>query len=224
MGSASRIIDVERECILATLQQLVEPLCASIVGPSEVVVHDLDLLPNSIIAVSGSLTGRTVGDPATDALLKAAVCDELDTRLGYRTTSPDGKNLLSTTIIFRDSTGAPVAALCINRDITQWEALFSIGASLGALIHDEAPPAPDAQESFVHDVDELAALLLHKAVEGIPVPVDDMRKEHKVDVVRRLKEHGFFLLRDAASMAAEALRCTRFSIYNYLNEIDAEKK
>ena len=51
-----------------------------------------------------------------------------------------------------------------------------------------------------------------------------MRKEHKVEVVRLLKARGFFLLRDAAEMAGEALHCTRFSIYNYLNEIESEKK
>ena len=51
-----------------------------------------------------------------------------------------------------------------------------------------------------------------------------MKKEHKVEVVRHLRARGFFLLRDAAEMAAQALRCSRFSIYNYLNELDGDEE
>ena len=47
-----------------------------------------------------------------------------------------------------------------------------------------------------------------------------MRKAHKVDAVRSLKRRGFFMLRDAVEMAARALGVTRFTIYNYLNEIE----
>ena len=52
------------------------------------------------------------------------------------------------------------------------------------------------------------------------MPVSLMRKAHKVDAVRSLKRRGFFMLRDAVEMAARALGVTRFTIYNYLNEIE----
>lgn len=213
----------KNEQLLATLQQLVEPLAATLVGPSEVIVHDLSRLPNSIIAISGDVTGRTVGDPATDKLLHAAVAGRLETSIGYRTTSPTGKRLLSTTIILRDAEGAPAAALCINRDISEWEQLQALATALAGA------PAPALQEEadeevFVRDVDELGALLLAQAVAAAPVPVEDMKKEHKVEVVRHLRARGFFLLRDAAEMAAQALRCSRFSIYNYLNELGGDEE
>ena len=160
----------KNEQLLATLQQLVEPLAATLVGPSEVIVHDLSRLPNSIIAISGDVTGRTVGDPATDKLLHAAVAGRLETSIGYRTTSPTGKRLLSTTIILRDAEGAPAAALCINRDISEWEQLQALATALAGA------PAPALQEEadeevFVRDVDELGALLLAQAVAAAPVPV-----------------------------------------------------
>lgn len=213
----------KNEQLLATLQQLVEPLAATLVGPSEVIVHDLSRLPNSIIAISGDVTGRTVGDPATDKLLHAAVAGRLETSIGYRTTSPTGKRLLSTTIILHDAEGAPAAALCINRDISEWEQLQALATALAGA------PAPALQEEadeevFVRDVDELGALLLAQAVAAAPVPVEDMKKEHKVEVVRHLRARGFFLLRDAAEMAAQALRCSRFSIYNYLNELGGDEE
>ena len=217
----------ERDLILSTLQQLVEPLAASIVGPAEVALHDLQRLPHSIIAISGDVTGRSVGDPATDKLLESAVNNTLETDIAYRTVSPDGRDLLSTTVVIRDGSGSPVAALCINRDTTPWTDLERlIRSATGTAPHAPAssPAAPKpVGEAFVKDIDELAQLLLDQAIGDCPVPVDRMRKEHKIDVVRTLKDRGFFLLRDAAATAGQALQCTRFTIYNYLNEIEKDQ-
>jgi predicted transcriptional regulator YheO len=46
-----------------------------------------------------------------------------------------------------------------------------------------------------------------------------MRKEHKVQVVAELERRGFFLIKQAAETAANALGVTRFTIYNYLNVV-----
>lgn len=212
----------EREQILHTLQQLVDPIAASIIGPAEVVLHDLSRLPNSIVAIGGDLTGRRVGDPATDTLLQAAASGRFENGVGYRTTTPDGRDCLSTTTIVADSAGEPVAALCLNRDISGWSAVQDVAASLAKMLDDEAEGSAPKGEFFARDVDELASLLLDEAIAESPLALADMKKEHKVAVVRRLKERGFFLLRDAAETAANALACTRFTIYNYLNEIEGE--
>jgi predicted transcriptional regulator YheO len=49
-----------------------------------------------------------------------------------------------------------------------------------------------------------------------------MRKEHKMQVVSELDRRGFFLIKQAAETAATALGVTRFTIYNYLNELGGE--
>ena len=212
----------------------------------EIVLHDLAALPNSIVAIEGDVTGRRPGDPATDRLLETAASGSFETRTGYRTTSPSGRSLLSTTIVIRDAAGRPAAALCINRDVTDWQIIGSAARSIlgeneaglgsggsggvGGVGHNErntqdersgaaALGSADGGEAFVHDVDELAAAVLRQAVAEQDVPVSLMRKAHKVEAVRSLKRRGFFMLRDAVEMAAQALGVTRFTIYNYLNEI-----
>ena len=244
--------DADREAVFAVLSQLVGPLGRSLPGPVEIVLHDLAALPNSIVAIEGDVTGRRPGDPATDRLLETAASGSFETRTGYRTTSPSGRSLLSTTIVIRDAAGRPAAALCINRDVTDWQIIGSAArsilgeneAGLGAggsggsgdvgvvggvgqnerNAQDERSGAAalgsaDGGEAFVHDVDELAAAVLRQAVAEQDVPVSLMRKAHKVEAVRSLKRRGFFMLRDAVEMAAQALGVTRFTIYNYLNEI-----
>lgn len=227
----------ERERLVELFRGLVEPIGRSLPMSAEIVLHDLDLLPNSIVAVHGDVTGRRVGDPATDLLLERAVSGELDTMVGYRTQLPDGRSMRSTTMIIRDGAGQPVAALCINSDMSMWHSLGRIAATMTETYSDEtAPPhlSPvdradrtrndEPLEVFARDVDELAAHLIHQAILEQGVAVDLMKKEHKLKVVRSLQGRGFFMLRDAVEMIASSLQVTRFTIYNYLNELDDAEK
>ena len=45
----------------------------------------------------------------------------------------------------------------------------------------------------------------------------------RLAIVRDLQAGGFFALRESVETAARALGVTRFTIYNYLNEIGAER-
>ncbi|MVA74904.1 transcriptional regulator [Auraticoccus sp. F435] len=235
---------VDGERLIAVFTQLVESLGPALPPTSELVLHDLSQLPNSIVAVSGDVTGRKVGDPATDMLLEAVSRGRLGTRLGYRTTLPDGRVLTSSTMVIDDVAGRPVAALCINSDLAVYEQMHAVAVTMLGLA-EGAPPAagtsratprpdtvagggaaggtvPAVRETFVRDVDELASLLLHEALDEVGVPVELMRKKHKLQVVASLRRRGLFLLRDAVEMTASTLHVTRFTIYNYLNELDSD--
>ena len=222
---------------LRILTELAAPLQASIPGPAEVVVHHLPSLPHSIIAIAGNVTGREVGDPATNTLLEAAASQSLRTHIGYETTAPDGRALTSTTIIINAQDGSPIAALCINRDVTGIRYAERVLRELSTRTGVEQAPDNDAPrgehaaptstdqspEAFVHSIDELASLLLRTAIPDQGEP-GELSREQKIAAVRSLKKRGFFLLRDAAEKAATALGVSRFTIYNYLNEIDDEHK
>ncbi|WP_206515668.1 helix-turn-helix transcriptional regulator [Georgenia faecalis] len=222
----------ERSRLMALFIDLVEPLGRALPTYSEVVLHDLGSLPRSIVAVHGDVTGRRVGDPATDLLLEQVASGDLRHLIGYRTQLADGRDLRSTTMVLRDSDGEPFAALCINSDLSVWESLQRVAGQMigaarggaggaGTEASDAEPQESGAAgEVFVRDVDELAAHLIHEAIREQAVPVNLMKKEHKLAVVRSLKERGMFLLRDAVEMIATSLEVTRFTIYNYLNEID----
>jgi predicted transcriptional regulator YheO len=105
---------------LAVLAGMVSDL-ASALGPDhEVVLHDLRLIPNSIVAIGGDLTGRAVGGPTTDLLLRLVHQGRHENVLRYQTHTTDGRVLRSSTLFIRDPDGRPVGCLCINTDITDW--------------------------------------------------------------------------------------------------------
>jgi predicted transcriptional regulator YheO len=225
----------EADVIVSALAQLVAPLQAVLPTASEVVLHDLTKLPNSVAAIAGTLTGRKVGDPATDVLL-AQLRGAKDGRpLRYRTVLPDGREARSTTVVLRSADGHKVAALCINVDVTTWVAARALMDEMIRVDTSRGAQGPgdhgDSElrdvvggELFVHSVDELADRLIERSVEEVGVPVSLMKKQHKLQVVRDLDARGMFLMRDGIERAASALGVTRYTIYNYLNELTPDRR
>ena len=228
-STAQRSQPDEAEIMLRTLSVMVEPLTMLMPGRCEVALHDLRLLPNSIVAIAGELTGRRAGGPATDSLLRAGARNRYETKIGYPSNHPDGSELRSSTIIFRDTAGTAVAALCVNCETQFWRQVHDIasamlpqGAGSGLSVEHQNGSAPSAlpvlsgEEEFPGDIDELAESLLQRALASVDIPVELMHKRHKLRVVQDLNERGFFLLKESVETAAQALGVTRFTIYNYL--------
>lgn len=214
-------VAAQHRFILDSLRAMVEPLHGTIPGSNEVVLHDLSKLPDSIIAISGNVTGRGVGSPATDVLLRAMARGQAETTVAYDTRLPGGRELRSTTMIVRDTHGEPVAALCVNIDVTMWRAVHTLATSMLPAQPLDPVEGDAASEQFVASIDDLARQLLNQAISAVGVPVELMHKRHKLTVVADLKDRGFFMLKESVETAAVALGVTRFTIYNYLNELES---
>lgn len=225
----SRSIDGER--LLAIFTQIIEPLGRALPASSEVVLHDLSLLPNSIVALYGDVTGRRVGDPATGIRLRRDADGALRGEEAYETLLPDGRLIRTTTVLIHDVQGTPVAALCVTSDLSTWVSLQHLTEAMVGGIIDPHPhsghavveedTAQAAEEHHTENVEELSHHILEEAIGSVGVPVELMKKRHKIHVVRELKAQGMFLLRDGIDIAAHALHVSRFTIYNYLNELES---
>lgn len=200
------------DALVAAMIEAVAPLEAVIRPDAEVVLHDLRGFPNSIVAIAGSVTGRSIGgsateghrsEPSTTSLLQQLIEGTGGNLVSYEMMTDDGRRLQSRTTIIRGGDGKPLIALCLNTAIPE---------------RPGETPAVDSPEPAT--VDALARRFLAEAISAEEVPIDEMKKRHKVRVVRRLLERGVFELRDAIDLVASALDVSRFTIYNYLNELD----
>ena len=94
---------------------------AELLGPrTEVVLHDTSDLDRSIVALTnGHVSGRTVGGPATDLVLKVLQNhehDDQDYLANYLAESRTGGAFRSSTFFIRDAGGEVVGMLCVNID------------------------------------------------------------------------------------------------------------
>ena len=90
----------ERDRILKQLQQIGDSIVAMFGRNCETCIHDLTDLHHSLIYINGTVTGREIGAPATDLLVKLLKNgDEIPEDMhNYRTVSGDGRTLKSSTM------------------------------------------------------------------------------------------------------------------------------
>jgi predicted transcriptional regulator YheO len=84
-------------------------------------------------------------------------------------------------------------------------------------------PEDAVPELFMPDVESMLGMHINEVVEQYAVPVTLMKKEDKLVVVRQLDERGVFLVRGAVNTVARALGVSRYTIYNYLEEIKGQQ-
>jgi predicted transcriptional regulator YheO len=225
----------EREAILAALACVVPMLGAMAGDHVEVVLHDLTHPENSVLQIAnGHVTGRGPGSPVLAgpgndkalAILAEGMVDALPSGhvsvFPYPTLARDGRALTSGTVMFRDSLGQTFAALCLNADLHDVEAAQALLARMlpsrsGTL---EAPAsgkvdAPD-MEALMHDI-------IAQAVRRYGKPVAKMNKSEKTAAVESMLERGLFIVKGGVEKAAAALGVTRFTVYNYLEEVKSRR-
>jgi predicted transcriptional regulator YheO len=209
----------EKEYLLNFVSRLSDALGQTLGKFCEIVVHDFSCPESSIIAIAnGNLTGRKVGD-TLDALgfqlLKTHPASDL---LNYSTKTKDGKELRSSSIFLRDEKRQIFGALCINVDVSGLrKAQEWIQEVLGAA-------TATIDERFEHSVDEVLDSLIQNAIASIGKKTTDMTREDKVAVVSYLEAKGAFLIRYSVERVAELLGLTKYTIYNYLDEIKKKQE
>jgi predicted transcriptional regulator YheO len=122
--------------------------------------------------------------------------------------------------MLRSKDGKPIGAFCINQDVTYWRQSAAVADAI--LDGGELPSTRQivSDEHFPHGIDDLARVMLAQSLSDVGVPLELMKREHKVRVVKDLQDRGLFLMRDAIGTVADLLQVSRFTIYNYLKEVE----
>jgi predicted transcriptional regulator YheO len=205
---------------LASLLPVVRGL-AEMFGPDcEVVLHDVDRLPHSIVAIeNGEVTGRRIGDVPTDLMLRNLrnAADGQDVRLYV--SSQDGKILKSLAVTLRDGHGEAYAVLGVNFDVSEVVQAQRTLANFAAVGRSGSAALPERREIFSGDIRDVIGGMVTTILGEMGKTPAAMSREEKMEVVKRLEERGAFLVKRSAEQVAEALDLSRYTIFAYLKEI-----
>ena len=211
--------DTERDAILAALRPVVDGIVATFGPLCEVVLHDYRQPEKSVVAVAGSVTGRSVGGAMSEIGMRLlARGDEADDDLNYITRTGTGQLLKSSTMVLRDSAGAVFGALCVNVDIT---AVHEAQALLGALAGATGTLAEPPVTTFGNDIDSVVDAILDAHRLGQTQSWAGLGRTERLDLFRSLDEHGVFAVRRAVEQVAARLGISRASAYSYLSQARA---
>lgn len=183
----------------------------------EVVLHDFSKdYDNSILAIeNGHVTGRTKGSSITNLGLEFIKKEgQQEGTYNYLNETKDGKVLRSSSSIIRNNEGKPIGTICINYDITDFimaeNLLKKVTLSNNKKKNDEI---------FVKDVNDLLEYYLKECVEEIGKPPGLMSKEEKIKAIKILDDKGVFLITKSGNKVCELFNISKFTLYNYLDEI-----
>ncbi|MER8220383.1 PAS domain-containing protein [Streptomyces sp. NPDC094143] len=206
--------DAERDAILAALTPVVHGVAATFGPVCEVVLHDYRNPEKSVVAVAGSVTGRTVGGAMSEIGMRVlARGDEAADQLNYVTRARNGTVVKSSTMVLRDSTGAVFGALCVNVDV---RAVGKVHELLGALAGAGSAPAELPVTTFGNDIDSVVDALVdaHRTRQRGSWP--ELDREERLELFDGLDARGVFAVRGAVEQVAARLGISRASAYHYL--------
>jgi len=217
----------ERAAVINALRPIV-PMLAAMAGPHlEVVLHDVSKPENSVIAIAnGHISGRSVGSsvlegPQNDKGFAAAT--RIKSQDGavhslvedYVTVTADGRELRSASAIFRDASGEPFATLCLNADMSSFQAAHGWLSQILKPVVQQAPVAAPPAES---QMDTLMQEIISEAV-GPGGSAAALTREGKIQAVSAMQRRGLFIVKGGVERAAAALHVSRFTVYNYMEQL-----
>lgn len=208
---------------MKSLIPLVEGIANTFGKNCEVVLHDIRNPQSSIIAIAnGHITGRTVGGPMSEYGLADLRRGKFDKpRVNYSKKTKDGRILKSTSLYIKDENGRLIGFLCINYDISELMIMKSLLNDLTNIEEDAFNG--DSSESYGNTVNDVLSSIVDKTLESVGKPVAFLSKEEKVNIVQLLDQKGVFLIKGAIDYVAKVLCVSRYTIYNYLDEIRVEE-
>lgn len=219
------------ENMILILSATVRALGSVLANNSEVVLHDLRHPASSIAEiVNPQVTGRKKGDSVLSGMrTDPAFINVMEIKnepvsllLDYETFSHEGKPLRSSTVLYRDQAGRPFAALCINVDNSVIEQAITLLQSFsGIKAQISAPPPPDTATEHHHDsIENLMHEIIGSTTAASPGNSRNDMKRANLMAVKSMQEKGIFLIKGGVEKAAAALGVTRYTIYNYLDELN----
>lgn len=204
---------------LAALIPFVKGVVATVGKNCEVVIHDLETPESSLVYVAGNVTNRSIGAPITNLVLETlrTTGDKSEDLIGYQTVTRDGKVLKSSTMFIRDMSGKITGCVCINIDLTEFLLCQKIISQFTEFPGDKSSNVKN--EFFARDVNEVIENLIKHVVDHSKLPVALMQKEDKIQIVHELDKKGVFLVKGSVEQVASMLGVSRYTVYNYLEEI-----
>lgn len=184
----------------------------------EVVIHDITNVGSSLIYMKGDVTGRSVGAPTTEVILRELKKKPEDIKdlNGVITNTARGKMIKTSIVFIRNEAGQVVGFMGINLDITEANRLHQM---LGEMIQpDESHDGQQFDESYAMHIDEVFDQITKSTIVELGIDIENLKREDRIKFVRHLENKGMFLIQGSVDRIAELVGVSKQTIYNSLEE------
>ena len=192
-----------------------EAIAAWLYPYAEVVLHDLR--SNRIAGIWNSFSGRRVGTPSRIGK-EVRIEEGVEVYGPYERRNRDGRRLKSISSIVYDSGGNRTGLLCLNLDVSAFEAMKGFVDSL--MTNTEEMPAVLLKCDWHEQLSQAFAHFLRRR-RLTPMA---LAQRDRIDFIESLDSHKLFATRNATQRVAELLGVSRASVYNWLKQVRGGRK
>ncbi|MCF6263140.1 MAG: PAS domain-containing protein [Xanthomonadales bacterium] len=205
----------EKALLLREAKKIVTALGQTLAPLVEVVLNDLTQPDNAIIAIENNLSGRNIGDPATElGLARISDPDYPEVLLNYSNSLPDGRPVKSTSIGIKNSHDEYVAAICLNVDISMLKSTAGVLNQFVQTIQSEV------KESLISPSLRAIETHLERFAIAYNTTPQALNSAQRREAIQLLSKTGLMDLKHAHAVAANVLGVARSTIYTYLPKKD----
>lgn len=177
----------------------------------EAVVHDLR--SDAVTHVANPFSPRTIGDPSDLGEIRFAPDAVV---IGpYDKVNFDGRRLRSISVVQRDDAGTPRAMLCINADVTEFDALRRL---LGMMLGGE-DVGTSIDTAFHEDWHERINRFVAAWTAQHGLTIARLDREQRRALIAAIRDSGGLERKHAAAYVARMLGVSRATLYNELARV-----
>lgn len=205
----------ETKLLLREGAKLAKALGRTLAPFCEVVLHDLTTPRHAIVHIENNLSGRKVGDAATElGLARIADPQFPEVIVNYKNRLPDGRSAKSTSIGLRDSSGRFVGAICLNIDVSY---LADVLTYVEGFIKTN-PVSPGISETLAPTKRRSIELAVREFAVRRNTQPRALTPADRRGLLAELRNEGLLELRGAVSQVAGIIGVSRTVLYHYLNK------
>jgi predicted transcriptional regulator YheO len=199
----------QRGSALTAIEPLAETIARLLHPHAEVVLHDL--ATGKIAKIWNPFSGRKPGEASDLDDIDPELADE-DVVGPYEKASPKGTRLKSISAIIRPEATIARYMVCINLDVSQFDAAATLLQGFGAT----AESRPDWM--FRRDIREQINLQIAEYLKRHNLNIQALDPAGRVELIAHLDQSGAFQTRRAVDHIAAALGLSRTTVYVLLRQ------
>jgi predicted transcriptional regulator YheO len=206
--------------VLARYVQIAEVMGKMFAPFLEALVHDLRKPEASVMAIyNAHVTGRKLGDPATNLSLKRLSGDVPDELINYENEGPDGREMKSSAISIRNDKDKIIGVLSLNMDVSFFKQ-FQLSLSM---LLESTPLGLELDEGreqfFPGSPKKEIQHAIQKLLTAKGWVTKTMSSAQKRVIVQDLFKMGELNKRGAVTIISNELGISRPSVYNYIRVV-----
>lgn len=209
-----------RDIVFSNAIAIAKTVVRMLAHQCEIAIHDFSDLEHSLVHIEGNITGRKIGAPITNIVVKAwrQYGDNVEDIVAYPSTASSGRRLKSSTTFLRDKNKKVVGAFCLNLNITDFESMRNI---LQNFIHMDVNSEHEPKEAFAFSSGETSDAIIETSIAKAGKHPSAMDREERIRFIQILDSEGAFLIKGMVHSVSSIMNVSIYTVYNYMRHVKA---